>query len=61
MKATCRVITPPHKEACGKPAKFRVTFKDEDTVTACAPCKLHLEQTAEEHRTQIKVEPLDAQ
>jgi hypothetical protein len=59
MKPVCRVVTPPNTDACGKPARFRVIFKDEDSVLACHPCALQLEQIAQEHRTNVKVEPLD--
>jgi hypothetical protein len=58
-KHVCRAITPPSKEACGKPARFRVVFKDEDSVLACQPCALYLQQVAQEHRTNVKVEALD--
>ena len=58
-KPLCRVVTPPSADACGKPAKFKITFKDGDFVTACPGCALSLEQIAAEHKTQILVEALD--
>ena len=57
----CRAVTPPTKDACGKPAVVLVTFKDDDSVLACRPCAMHLQQLAEDSGTNVRVEPLDGQ
>lgn len=53
---TCRAVTPPHTDACGKPATHVVAFGDGDKVHACGPCALYLEQLAESHSTKVRVE-----
>jgi hypothetical protein len=57
---TCRAITPPGTDACGKPATHKVTFKDGDLVTTCHTCALALEQLAATHghEARVKVEKL---
>jgi hypothetical protein len=55
---TCRAITPPNSDACGKPATLKITFKDDDVAFVCQGCALFLQQTAESHGAMLKVEAL---
>jgi hypothetical protein len=58
VKRTCRAITPPSTDACGKPASRLVTFPDEQKEPTCPECSLQLVELARVHGTTLKVEPL---
>lgn len=58
MTATCRAITPPSTDACGKPSVALVTFSDSTTVRTCEGCALNLRELARSHGTSVKVEKL---
>ena len=55
---TCRAVTPPLTDACGKPATHVITFGDGDRAAMCHPCTLYYEAMAEERGTRVKVERL---
>jgi hypothetical protein len=55
---TCRVVTPPSKDACGKPAKRVIIFSDDEKAYACIPCALYMQETARAFNTVIRVEKL---
>jgi hypothetical protein len=45
--------------ACGKPAHYRVTFPDGDTVPTCQACALDLQEIARDLKAPLlKIEPL---
>ncbi len=52
---TCRVVTPPSKDACGAPAPYEITFSDGDRVDACQTCALNLQELAKDHHTKLAI------
>lgn len=58
-KPTCRAVPPQGNDACGKPAQYLALFVGEGgSAHCCAECAMHLQQTAEAHKTALKLEKL---
>lgn len=56
--ATCRVVVPQTKEACGKAAEGEVIFRDKTRAFACRDCAMYLQQTAASHGAAVQFKPL---
>lgn len=57
----CIVVQPPSKDACGKPAEYKVTFPGENngTAAACEGCAVFLRDTAKGFGTSVRIERLE--
>ena len=56
---TCRIVTPPATDACGKPATHVIVWHDDDKTAACLACAVQMKQVAlSEHKVQLVVERL---
>lgn len=53
----CQTVTPPNKDACGKPATYRVLWRDGESF-ACTDCAIYLKQLGEEHRAPPSIRKL---
>jgi hypothetical protein len=56
---TCKAVTAPSGDACGKPATIRIRFVDGDVVLTCQMCATNMSELARSHGTIVKVEKLD--
>jgi hypothetical protein len=55
---TCKAISPPSNDACGKPATRSVTFTDGASTKTCTECATNMTELARSHGTSVKVEKL---
>ena len=51
----CIVVRPPKREACGEPATFVLTFRDQVKALACQDCAIYLGEMAKAYGAPIQV------